>query len=125
MSRWWALAALVLSVLTLGFDTTILNVALPTLGGALHASNSQLQWMADAYVLVFAGLLLPAGALGDPYGRELLMGIGLVAFRAAPAARALVDRPAPLVAVRAGTGGRAPSPPPSTLPGVPARLTGH
>jgi EmrB/QacA subfamily drug resistance transporter len=102
--RWWALAALVLSVLTLGFDTTILNVALPTLGGALHASNSQLQWMADAYVLVFAGLLLPAGALGDRYGRKLLMIIGLVAFGAASAVGALVDGPAQLIAVRAVMG---------------------
>jgi EmrB/QacA subfamily drug resistance transporter len=99
--RWWALGALVLSVLTLGFDTTILNVALPTLGGALHATNSQLQWMADAYVLVFAGLLLPAGALGDRYGRKLLMVIGLVAFGAASAIGALVDSPAQLIAVRA------------------------
>ena len=104
MRRWWALAALVLSVLTLGFDTTILNVALPTLGGALHASNSQLQWMADAYVLVFAGLLLPAGALGDRYGRKLLMVVGLVAFGAASAVGALVDSPAQLIMVRAVMG---------------------
>src|SRR5437764_11901690 len=74
--RWWALGALVLSVLVLGFDMTILNVALPTLGGAVHASNSQLQWIVDAYVLVFAGLLLPAGALGDRYGRKRLLLIG-------------------------------------------------
>src|SRR2546430_9702467 len=91
MSRWWALAALVLSVLTLGFDTTILNVALPTLGGALHASNSQLQWMADAYVLVFAGLLLPAGGLRGPRrGGVFLMncpwGVGAPPARAVPRA---------------------------------------
>src|SRR5256714_6477328 len=102
--RWWALGALVLSVLTLGFDTTILNVALPTLGGALHASNSQLQWMADAYVLVFAGLLLPAGALGDRYGRKLLMIIGLAAFGAASAVGALADGPGQLIAIRAVMG---------------------
>jgi len=76
--RWWALAAIVLSVLTIGFDATILNVALPTLAADIHATNSQLQWMVDAYVLVFAGLLLPAGALADRYGRKRLMLIGLV-----------------------------------------------
>src|SRR2546421_7959300 len=78
--RWWALGALVLSVLVLGFDMTILNVALPTLGGAVHASNSQLQWILDAYALVFAGLLLPAGALGDRYGRKWTLLSGLVLY---------------------------------------------
>jgi len=58
--RWWALAALVLSLLTFGFDATILNVALPILAVALNADTAQLQWMVDAYVLVLAGLLLPA-----------------------------------------------------------------
>ena len=86
--RWWALGALVLSVLVLGFDMTILNVALPTLGGAVHASNSQLQWIVDAYVLVFAGLLL----------------IGLALFGGASALGALVDDPGQLIAVRAAMG---------------------
>src|SRR2546423_9306343 len=93
--RWWALGALVLSVLTLGFDTTILNVALPTLGAALHASNSQLQWMADAYVLVFAGLLLPAGAPRPPAGAKQRMGTRRCASRGPPAARAPVCTPRP------------------------------
>src|SRR2546429_9974978 len=83
--RWWALAALVLSVLTIGLDGTILSVALPTLGGAIHATNSQLQWIVDAYILVFAGLLLPAGALGDRYGRKRLLLIGLTLFGGASA----------------------------------------
>ena len=102
--RWWALGALVLSVLVLGFDMTILNVALPTLGGAVHASNSQLQWIVDAYVLVFAGLLLPAGALGDRYGRKRLLLIGLALFGGASALGALVDDPGQLIAVRAAMG---------------------
>jgi EmrB/QacA subfamily drug resistance transporter len=102
--RWWALGALVLSVLTIGFDTTILNVALPTLGSAIHASNSQLQWIVDAYVLVFAGLLLPAGALGDRYGRKRLLLIGLVLFGGGSVVGALVDGPAELIAVRAALG---------------------
>ncbi len=102
--RWWALAALVLSVLVIGFDATILNVALPTLGGAIHASNSQLQWIVDAYVLVFAGLLLPAGALGDRYGRKLMLMIGLALFGGASVVGALVDDPGQLIAVRAAMG---------------------
>jgi EmrB/QacA subfamily drug resistance transporter len=81
--RWWALAALVVSLLTIGFDATILNVALPNLAIALHAGTAQLQWIIDSYVLVFAGLLLPAGALGDRYGRKLFLIIGLVTFGAA------------------------------------------
>src|SRR5256886_9027096 len=102
--RWWALAALVLSVLVIGCDTTILNVALPTLGGAIHATNSQLQWIVDAYVLVFAGLLLPAGALGDRYGRKLLLMIGLALFGGASVFGALVVSPGQLIAVRAVMG---------------------
>jgi len=102
--RWWALGALVISVLVIGFDTTILNVALPTLGGAVHASNSQLQWIVDAYVLVFAGLLLPAGALGDRYGRKLLLLIGLAFFAGGSVVGALVHSPGQLIAVRAALG---------------------
>src|SRR5258707_9368327 len=78
--RWWALGALALATLTLGLDNTILNVALPTLAASVHATNSQLQWMADAYILVFAGLLIPAGALGDRFGRKRLILVGLSLF---------------------------------------------
>jgi EmrB/QacA subfamily drug resistance transporter len=83
--RWWALVAIVLCTLTLGFDLTILNVALPTLAADLDAGTSQLQWIVDAYVLVFAGLLLPMGALGDRFGRRRLLMAGLVLFAAASA----------------------------------------
>jgi MFS family permease len=61
--RWWTLGVLCLSLLVIGVDNTILNVALPTLERDLGASASQLQWIVDAYMLVFAGLLLTAGAL--------------------------------------------------------------
>jgi len=81
--RWWALGALVLSLLTFGFDATILNVALPNLATALHAGTAELQWMIDAYVLVLAGLLLPAGALGDRFGRKAFLLLGLALFGAA------------------------------------------
>jgi MFS family permease len=66
--RWWILAVLIVSLFTVNLDNTILNVALPTLARDLHADTSQLQWMVDAYVLLFAGLLLAAGALGDRFG---------------------------------------------------------
>ena len=64
--RWWILGVLCLSLLVIGLDNTILNVALPTLSRDLGATNSQLQWMVDAYVLVFAGLLLTTGSLSRP-----------------------------------------------------------
>jgi len=63
--RWWALAALALAVLTLGFDITIMNVALPTIATELEVGTDSLQWMVNAYVLVLAGLMLTCGALGD------------------------------------------------------------
>ncbi|MDQ1366738.1 MAG: hypothetical protein QOE57_2780, partial [Acidimicrobiaceae bacterium] len=66
--RWWTLAVLCFSLLVIGVDNTILNVALPTLVRDLHATASQLQWIVDAYTLVFAGLLLTAGSLGDRFG---------------------------------------------------------
>ncbi|MFF7978192.1 MFS transporter [Streptomyces sp. NPDC007901] len=78
--RWWALGALVASMLVLGFDTTILNVALPTMAEQLGATTSQQQWMADAYVVVFASLMLPAGLLGDRFGRRRMLVTGLVIF---------------------------------------------
>src|SRR3954453_936068 len=62
--RWRILAVLCLSLLVISLDNTILNVALPTLQEDLGASASQLQWIVDSYMLVFAGLLLTAGALG-------------------------------------------------------------
>ncbi len=104
MRRWWALAAIMLAVLAIGFDATILNVALPTLAADTHATNSQLQWMVDAYVLVFAGLLLPAGALADRYGRKRLLLIGLVLFGLSSAAAALTSSPGQLIAIRAVMG---------------------
>ena len=69
--RWWTLGVLSLSLLIIGLDNTILNVAIPTLQQEFDASASELQWMVDSYVLVFAGLLLTLGALGDRFGRAL------------------------------------------------------
>src|ERR1051325_2656243 len=80
--RWWTLVILCLSLLVIGLDNTILNVALPTLQRDLDASASQLQWIVDVYMLVFAGVLLTAGSLGDRFGRKRALSIGLLAFGA-------------------------------------------
>src|SRR6476646_5143582 len=78
--RWWALAVLCSSLLIISLDNTILNVALPALTQQLDASTSQLQWIVDGYTLVFAGLLLTAGSLGDRFGRKGALSIGLAIF---------------------------------------------
>ena len=69
-----------LSLLVLVIDNNILNTALPTLARVLHAGASSLQWITDAYTLCFAALLIPAGALGDRYGRRTSLIGGLIVF---------------------------------------------
>jgi EmrB/QacA subfamily drug resistance transporter len=101
MRRWWALAALALCLLTLGLDGTILNVALPTLATALGAGTDGLQWMVDAYILVFAGLLIPLGAIGDRVGRKRMLIIGLLAFLGASFGAAYVTSTTALIGARA------------------------
>ncbi|MGO9975397.1 MAG: MFS transporter [Solirubrobacteraceae bacterium] len=95
--RWWALGALTLAVLAVSLDGTVLSVALPTLAGALHASESQLQWFSSGYLLVLGASMLPAGAFGDRYGRKRtllaalgLFGAGSAACAAAPSAGAFI-----------------------------------
>ena len=102
--RWWALSALVASMLVLGFDSTILNVALPTMARDLGASTGQLQWMADAYVVVFASLMLPAGLLGDRFGRRRMLITGLGIFLAGSLAGFLADGVSGVIAARAVMG---------------------
>ena len=102
--RWWILAVLIVSLFTVNLDNTVLNVALPTLARDLHAGTSALQWMVDAYVLLFAGMLLAAGALGDRFGRRRVMLIGLVVFGAGSLASALAPSAEVLIALRAAMG---------------------
>ena len=78
--RWWTLGILCLSLVMIIVGNTVLNVALPTLIREIDASSTDLQWMVDAYALVFAGLLLTGGALGDRFGRKGALTIGLVIF---------------------------------------------
>lgn len=105
--RWWTLAVLGLSLVVIGLDNTILNVAIPTLQREFGASGSQLQWMVDSYILVFAVLLLPMGALADRLGRKRLLQGGLGLFAAASAGAAFSDAAWQLIAARGlmGVGG--------------------
>lgn len=99
-----ALLVLLLCAFAVTVDTTIVNVALPTLSDELDASTRDLQWIVDAYTLVFAALVLAAGALGDRFGRREMLLAGLGVYIAGNAAGALVDSSGALIACRAVMG---------------------
>ena len=105
--RWAALWVLILSLFVISLDNTIMNVTLPTLVRELGATASQLQWIVDSYILVFAGLLLTFGSLGDRFGRKGALTIGLVIFGTGSALGAFAQTPEQLIATRAfmGIGG--------------------
>jgi EmrB/QacA subfamily drug resistance transporter len=105
--RWKTLAVLSLALLIIGLDNTILNVALPSLQEEFDASSSTLQWIVDSYLLVFAGLLLTMGTLGDRFGRKLALQLGLAVFGGASLGVLFVDSADGLIAIRAlmGIGG--------------------
>ena len=94
------LASLLLAAFAINLDTTIVNVALPTLVRELHASNSQLQWVVDGYNLVFAALLLASGSLSDRLGRKGMLMSGLAVFGLASLAGGFMDTPGQLIAAR-------------------------
>jgi EmrB/QacA subfamily drug resistance transporter len=105
--RWKTLAVLSLSLLIIGLDNTILNVALPSLQEGLGASGSTLQWIVDSYLLVFAGLLLTMGSFGDRFGRRLALQLGVAIFGLSSLAVLFVDSSTGLIVVRSlmGVGG--------------------
>ena len=105
--RWWTLGVLSMSLLIIGLDNTILNVAIPTLQRELGASATSLQWMVNAYILVFAGLLLTMGSLGDRFGRRRALQVGLVVFGLSSFFAAQAGSSAQLIGARAlmGIGG--------------------
>ena len=115
LRRWLALGVLCLSLLAIVIDNTIVNVALPTLVRDLDADVSQLQWVVDAYTLVFAGLLLLAGALGDRFGRRRTLLAGLAVFGAASAGAAYAGGVDALIGARAVMGAGAAFIMPATL----------
>ncbi|HKF16725.1 MAG TPA: MFS transporter [Candidatus Dormibacteraeota bacterium] len=99
--RWWALAALVVAGLVVGLDATVLLTALPTLSSKLGATTSELQWIVDAYTLALGGLLLPAGVLGDRFGRRRVLMLGLLVFGAASVVASQVTSAMGLIIMRA------------------------
>ncbi len=99
--RWAVLPILCLSLFLVVVDNTIVNVALPTLSRDLEATTSQLQWIVDAYSLVFAGLLLAAGSLGDRVGRKGALQVGLVLFALTSVLASFATTPAQLIGARA------------------------
>jgi EmrB/QacA subfamily drug resistance transporter len=105
--RWISLVVLCGSLLVITLDNTILNVAVPSLVRDLNASTSQLQWIIDGYAIVFAGLLLTAGAMGDRFGRKGALQIGLAVFGLASLASAMAGTANQLIVTRAvmGIGG--------------------
>lgn len=99
--RWWTLAVLSLTLLVIVIDSSIVNVAIPTLADKLHAGSSALEWIVDAYTLVFTALLLPAGALGDRYGRHHMLAVGMLIFGGASLGAALSTSSGELIVFRA------------------------
>lgn len=106
-NRWRILGVLVLALLVTSIDHTIINVAMPRLVGDLGASSAQLQWIVAAYTIVFAGLLLTAGSLGDRFGRRHALLAGLLTFLGGSVISATAHSSTTLIAGRSvmGLGG--------------------
>jgi EmrB/QacA subfamily drug resistance transporter len=113
--RWWTLGVLCISLLMIVMANASLNVALPTLAKDLDSGASGLQWIVDAYSLVFAGLLLTAGSLGDRYGRRLALNGGLIVFGGASLVAVLSSSSTALIGARAVMGAGAAFVMPATL----------
>jgi EmrB/QacA subfamily drug resistance transporter len=113
--RWAILSVLVVCLLVVILDNTILNVALKTIQQDLSASQSQMQWAVDSYALVFAGLLIPWGVLGDRFGRKKLLALGMLIFGAMSALTAFSNGATELIAFRALMGIGAAAVQPQTL----------
>ncbi|HEX9999689.1 MAG TPA: MFS transporter [Actinoplanes sp.] len=98
--RWLILGVLCLSMLVVVVDNMVLNIAIPSLIRDLGASTADIQWIIDAYILVFAGLLLTAGSLSDRHGRRKGLVAGLIVFGGASVLATLCQTPGQLIAVR-------------------------
>jgi MFS family permease len=104
VSKPWVLGSLLLAAFAINLDTTIVNVALPTLVRELHATTTELEWIVDAYSLAFAAFVLAAGNLSDRVGRKGVLLVGLAVFAAASLGGALGQTPGELIAARAVMG---------------------
>ncbi len=102
--RWLVLAVVCVAVFVTTLDGLIVNIALPSLSTELGATTRQLQWIVDAYLLVFTGSLLAAGGLGDRFGRRRALIVGLALFGATSAYAATVSSPGALILARASMG---------------------
>ena len=98
--RWGVLAVMSLSVFMVFVDGTVVNTALPAISRDLEASTAELQWVADGYILLLAGLLLVGGTIGDRYGRRRFLALGMVIFGIAAVGAALSTTVVSLVAFR-------------------------
>lgn len=98
------LVALLMASFVINLDTTLVNVALPTLTRELGTSTAQLQWVVDAYNLVFAALLMTSGSLSDRFGRKGMLMAGLLVFGVASFVGGYANTPAELIAARAVMG---------------------
>src|SRR5215472_14278266 len=98
--RWYTLGVVCLALVVITIDNSILTIALPTIVRDLGASGSDLEWILDAYIIVFASLLLIAGALGDKYGRRRALSVGLVLFGTFSGLAAFASSPGMLIAAR-------------------------
>src|SRR5438270_9398414 len=99
--RWFLLAAMCLSLVLVVMSVSGLVTAIPTMQESLHASGSQIQWILDAYAIVFAGSLLTAGALGDRFGRKRALLTGLLVFGAGAVVAGIATGAAQVIAGRA------------------------
>src|SRR5947209_14031394 len=113
--RGLTLLALCLAALIINIDVTIVNVALPSLVRELGATTTNLQWVVDAYSLVFAALILAAGSLSDRLGRKGVLLAGLAVFASGSLAGSFAKTPGALIAARAFMGIGAAAIFPSTL----------
>lgn len=113
--RWHILMALSVALCTVNIGTLALNIGLPSIGVAMRATTSQLQWITEAYVLALAALMITAGSLADRFGRRRVLVAGLLLFAAASALGALCHAPWQLIMVRAVSGAAGAMIMPSTL----------
>ncbi len=114
-TRWIALAFLAFSLLVISLDTTVVNLALPSISKNLGSSASGLQWIVSAYTLVFASSLLTLGSIGDRIGRKITLQIGLIAFGLFSLGGALSNSTGMLIGMRAAMGLAGAAMMPSTL----------
>jgi MFS family permease len=102
--KWWTLGAMCLSMFMIMLDSTVVNVALPSIQKDLHTSVDQLEWVVNGYTLSFAALLVTGGRLGDIFGRRLIFMIGVAVFALSSATAGLAQGPTMLVVSRIAEG---------------------